>query len=193
MRFALLIPTLLVGAVVGPLSAVEAAGVAAVQEGVPGGTFVKTVKVLAKVVSVDPATRMVVVSTETGRDLRIKVPAESANFDQVQVGAMVRIQLVEELVVAMADGASATKDGAVAAVALAPEGAKPGGVIAQATRVTATVKAIDQEQRIATLAFPDGSTKQFKVRPDVDLKARAVGESVSFTVTEAIAISVEKP
>jgi hypothetical protein len=46
---------------------------------------------------------------------------------------------------------------------------------------------------MATLAFDDGSTKTFPVRPDIDLGQRSVGEKVVFQVTEMIAISVEKP
>jgi hypothetical protein len=45
----------------------------------------------------------------------------------------------------------------------------------------------------ATLLFPDGTTKTFKVRKDVDLTKQTVGTDVVMRVTEAVAISVEKP
>jgi hypothetical protein len=78
-------------------------------------------------------------------------------------------------------------------VALAPKGAKPGGLVAQTTRITATVGAIDMKKRTATLRFEDGSTKTFSVRDDIDLSQRKVGEKVVFQVTEMLAIRVEKP
>jgi hypothetical protein len=78
-------------------------------------------------------------------------------------------------------------------VLLAPKGARPGGLAAGTTTVTAKVTAIDQKKRTATLRFEDGSTKTFPVRSDVDLKQRKVGEQVTFRVTERIAINVEKP
>ena len=78
-------------------------------------------------------------------------------------------------------------------VALAPKGAKPGGVVAQVTQVTASVVAIDHAKHTATLRFDDGSTKTFPVREDIDLSRHKVGERVVFRVTEMIAISVEKP
>jgi hypothetical protein len=65
--------------------------------------------------------------------------------------------------------------------------------VAETVQITATVSAIDQENRTATLAFEDGRTKTFPVRDDIDLSQRKVGEKVVFTVTEMIAISVEKP
>ena len=78
-------------------------------------------------------------------------------------------------------------------MALAPKGAKPGGLVAQTTQITARVEAIDRTERTATLRFEDGSTKTFPVRDDIDLSRRKVGEQVVFRVTEMIAIRVEKP
>ena len=54
-------------------------------------------------------------------------------------------------------------------VALAPKGAKPGGIMAATTQVTAKVTAIDVEHHKATLQFEDGTTRTVAVRPDVDL------------------------
>jgi len=45
----------------------------------------------------------------------------------------------------------------------------------------------------ATLQLPDGSSKTFKVRPDVELTKDNVGTEVVIRTTEAVAISVEKP
>ena len=78
-------------------------------------------------------------------------------------------------------------------VALAPKGAKPGGIMAETTQVTAKVTAIDTEHRQATLQFDDGTTQTVAVRPDVDLSKRKVGDKVVIRTTEALAITVEKP
>ena len=84
-------------------------------------------------------------------------------------------------------------DGAAAAVALAPLGEKPGALMSNTVEITATVKSIDVEHQKATLLFPDGTSKTFKVRKDVDLTKQAVGAEVVIRATEAVAISVEKP
>jgi hypothetical protein len=78
-------------------------------------------------------------------------------------------------------------------VVLAPEGAKPAGLTITTIQIAATVTAIDADNRVATLVFADGSKKAVKVRPDVDLAQRQVGEQVSITITEAMAISVNAP
>jgi hypothetical protein len=115
------------------------------------------------------------------------------NFDQIRVGDQLKVTVTEQLAVAMAQAGAPPSDGGTAVVALAPVGAKPGGVVANTMQVTAKVSAIDLKHHKATLQFPDGTTKTFAVRKDVDLTQRQVGEEVSIRVTEALAISVEKP
>ena len=80
-----------------------------------------------------------------------------------------------------------------AGVALAPKGAQPGGIVAETVKITATVTEIDQSKRTATLRFDDGTIETFPVRDDIDLSKHEVGEKVVFVVTEAVALSVEKP
>jgi Cu/Ag efflux protein CusF len=72
-------------------------------------------------------------------------------------------------------------------------GAKPGVLMANTVEVTAKVEAIDLEHRKATLRFPDGKSKTFKVRKDVDMTKAKLGDEVVFRTTEALAITVEKP
>jgi hypothetical protein len=78
-------------------------------------------------------------------------------------------------------------------VALSPQGSKPGGMMVETTQVTATVTAINIEQRKATLKFEDGTTHIVAVRPDVDLSKRKVGDKVVIRTTESLAIKIAKP
>ena len=123
----------------------------------------------------------------------IKAGPEAINFDQIHVGDRVMVTAAEELVVQMAQPGESTDSKGAALVALAPKGAKPGGVVAETTLVTATLKEIDQSNHTATLEFEDGSTRTFPVRSDVDLKQRKIGEKVTFRVTEMVAITIQKP
>ena len=166
---------------------------AAIKEGVPGGVFVNTVEVSAKVTAVDTANRKVTLLLPDGTKTPVKVGPEAVNFDQLRSGDLVNVTLIEETVVYLDEEGVTPPDGAAAMVALAPKGAQPGGVVAATTQVTATVTAIDPASRTATLRFEDGHTKTFPVRDDIDLSLRKVGEKVVFLVTEMIAISVEKP
>jgi hypothetical protein len=168
-------------------------GALAYQEGVPGGVIVNTVDVSARVTAIDKAKRKVTLLGPDGEKFTVKVGPEAVNFDQIRVGDLVKATVTEELVISLDEGGAPSSEGEAGVVALAPKGAKPGGVVAQVTQITASVVAIDQAKRTATLRFDDGSTKTFSVRDDIDLSRHKVGERVVFRATEMIAISVEKP
>lgn len=101
--------------------------------------------------------------------------------------------MAEELLVFRANEGLPLPDGSAAVVAVAPTGDKPGMLVAGTTQVTAKVIGIDRNKRKAKLQLPDGTTKTFTVRQDVDLCKRSVGEEVVFRCTDSVAISVEKP
>lgn len=165
---------------------------AASQEGVPGGVFVNTLDVSARVTAIDLATRKVTLVNSEGRTFTVKAGPEVINLDQIKAGDTVKLTVTEELVVYLADE-SAPPDATAGIVALAPKGARPGGVVAATERVTGTVTAIDLAKHTATIRFEDGTTKTFPVRPDVDLSQHQAGERVVFHSTEMIALRVEKP
>jgi hypothetical protein len=169
-----------------------AAGVA-YQEGVPGGVVVETYKMTATVTGIDAANRKVTLVTPEGKKTTVTCGAEVINFDQIHVGDQLKVTVTEELAASMATAGATNTDGGAAVVALAPKGAKPGGIMAKTVQVTAKVTAIDLKHHKATLRFPDGTEKTVAVRPDVDLTQRQVGEEVVIRCTEAVAIAVEKP
>ena len=162
-------------------------------EGVAGGAFVQTYQLTAKVIAINQASRKVTLLSPDGIKQTVKVGPDAINFNQIRVGDTLKVEVTEELVVQLAGPGESAEDGAAALVAIAPKGATPGGVIAETTQVIATVTAIDQQKRTATLRFEDGSTKTFPVRSDVNLGKRKVGEKVVFRATEMVALSVEKP
>ncbi len=170
----------------------EGGGAVAYQEGVPGGVIVNTLEVSARVTAIDSADRKVTLLTSGGEEHLVRVGPEAVNFDQIQVGDLVKATVTEELVIFLDEEGAPASEGEAGAVALAPKGAKPGGVLAQATQIIGTIIEIDQTKRTATLRFDDGNTETFPVRNDIDLSQRKVGERVVFRHTEMIAISVEK-
>jgi hypothetical protein len=164
---------------------------AAYSEGVPGATVVETHELTATVTAVDKANRRLHLLSPEGFKQTVKVDQEAVNFDQIRAGDKLKIVVAEELVVQLA--APGTESGKVTFVSLAPKGAKPGGVVSETRQIAATITAIDQQKHTATLRFGDGTTSTFHVRSDVDLSKRQVGEKMLARVTEAIALSVEKP
>ena len=163
------------------------------EKGVPGGTVVETYDVLATVTKIDPANRKVTLSAKNGKQTTVECGPEVVNFDQLRVGDVVKAIITSELTVAMADAAETRVQSADATAVLAPKGAKPAGLIAATQQYTATIKSLNLKRHQATLRFPDGSTRTFNVRKDVDLTQRKVGEEVTFRVALAMAISITKP
>ena len=171
----------------------ETTTAAAYKTGVPGGIYVQTFKNSATVTAIDKANRKVTLVSPDGKKATVKCGPEVINFDQIQIGDQVKATQIEELVVSLAAAGATPSQTAGALVVLAPEGAKPGGVVAETTQLTAKVKAIDLKNHKVTLQFPDGTSKTFPVRKDVDLTQQKVGAEVSIQRTEAVAIIVEKP
>jgi hypothetical protein len=167
--------------------------VVAADKGVPGGVIVDTYQATATVTGIDAANRKVTLVTPEGRKETFKAGPEVVNFDQIRVGDQVKATVAQQLVVYMAKDNPPAGEGEAALVALAPKGAKPGGLMANTVQVIAKVKAINLKDHKATLQFPDGSTKTVEVRKDVDLSQRQVGEEVVIRCTEAVALTVEKP
>lgn len=165
----------------------------AAEKGVPGGVMVETYQATATVTAIDAATRRVTLVSPDGKKTIFKAGPDVVNFDQIRVGDQVKATVTEELAVFMAMDAPPQAQGAATTVALAPVGAKPGGLVAETVQVKATVTAIDLKKHKATLQFPDGTKHTVAVRPDVDLTQRHVGEEVVIRCTEALAINVEKP
>ena len=171
----------------------QVSSVTDVQKGVPGRVTVNSLEVSASVTAIDTKNRKLTLLLPDGDKEKVMVPPEVVNFDQIEVGDLVKANLTESLVIYLDREDALNTDNFASGVALAPEGAKPGAVIAGTVKVTATVTAIDQSQRTATLRFDDGAVETFPVRDDIDLSKRKVGEKVVFIITEVVALSVEKP
>jgi len=171
----------------------EGAVLTAFKPGVPGGVLVGTYRETATVTGIDKEKRKVTLVTPDGAMGTFKAGPDVVNFDQIQVGDQVKATVTQELAVFVRKNGEPTTTGTATTVALAPVGAKPGALIADTVEVTAKVSAIDLKQHKATLQFPDGTSKTFKVRPDVDLTTQSVGQEVVIRTTDALAISVEKP
>jgi hypothetical protein len=173
--------------------AVETTSTAATVQGVPGGIFISTSQLRATVTGVDKTSRKVTLRGADGKKRTIKAGPDVVNFDQIKVGDEVLAEVTEELVVYLNERGAPVSEQAEMAMILAPKGAKPSGVLAESSRVTARVESVDLAKHTATLRFEDGSTKIFPVRPDVELNQGQVGQQVVFRVTDMIAISVSKP
>jgi hypothetical protein len=159
-----------------------------------GGVMIgEKIKVAGKVISIDAATRTVVVEGEQGRQVSIVAPKDAPNFDQIEVGDPVAATYIESIALAIAPVADAEPGASgTAAVSSAPPGATPGGVMAEQIQLRAVVKAVDVKTRSVTLDVPSGGERTLKVGEGIDLERVKTGEQVSVTLTRALAISIDR-
>lgn len=156
-----------------------------------GAIIVNTMTSTATVTGIDATKRKVTLEMRKGHKTTYKCGPEVVNFDQIQIGDKVKVTYTEAAAVYIGSGAPPS-GAAGAGVALAPVGAKPGGVMVDTVRATAEVVAVDAKKHRVTLKLGDGDTKKVKVGKKVNLAAVNVGDNVTVVLSEGLAIHVEE-
>ncbi len=147
----------------------------------------------AVVVANDHETRVVTVQTADGEEITFTASTEARNLGQVSVGDILVAEYVETISVKVMENEGFEPEVIEAtAIARTEEGEMP-GVAAMAANVTiSTVEEINLEANTFKLKGPDGEVNEYVARNPDNLRRSAVGDLVVITVTEAIAITVEK-
>jgi hypothetical protein len=153
----------------------------------------QSMTVSAVVEAIDHETRVVTVRKPDGEAITFTASEEARNLDQVSVGDVLIAQYTEtvSIDVVAGDGLEPEAAGA-AAMARTEKGEMPGVAAMDATVVISTVEEINVEANTFKLKGPDGVVTEYTARNPENLKRSEVGDLVVITVTEAIAITVEK-
>ena len=166
---------------------------AEIEERVPGGRVLETTTIQATVTGIDTPKRKIMLVSPKGKKLTTRVGSEVVNFDRIQIGDQLKVTLIEETVIRMVKPGERVEESAELVGELPAVGSKPCLTAHESYQVIATVTDIDPKKRKATLQFSDGTTKKVKVRSDIDLSQRKVGEKVLIRLTESLAVRLEKP
>jgi len=164
----------------------------AVKKSDTSAVSVETYKATATVTAIDAATRKAKLTLTNGKRITVTCGPDVVNFHQIRINDRVKVTMTKEVAVYLdkAKPANATRD---TTVGYAPIGAKPGKVIAHTVQATVKISAIDIKTRNVTLIGKDGTSTTIKADEHVNLAKVKVGDSVTACVTEAVAVSVEKP
>ncbi len=151
----------------------------------------------ARVVSIDHTDRTVRLRGPRGRTFTVAVSPEVKNFDQVRAGDNVTLQYYESIAFTLSKpGASPPADSATAGVSTAEPGALPGGLVARRITVTGLVTGIDMDAHTLSLVDPKGGGVQTIHVTDPqrqqDMQTVKVGDTITATITQALAVSVER-
>jgi hypothetical protein len=161
------------------------------QQGVEMGD---AVVVTAEVVAIDKVDRTLALLGPEGNVVVLEIGYEARNFDQIEIGDKVKAAYYESVAIYIGKRGQKPETDAGMVVARSAKGAKPAVVAVEAVDVSAEVQSIDKAKRTVTLKMPDGRVATTRV--DASVKAfdtLKVGDSIHARLTEAVAISVEKP
>jgi hypothetical protein len=152
------------------------------------------VTVTAKVVHVDYIDRELGLLGPDGNVVYVEVGKEARNFDQVQVGDMLKVTYYQSIALFIGKGDEKPEASSGTVAARSAKGDMPAGVVVETDDVSAQVTDINRDDRTVTLKLPDGEMVTKKVDPAVKaFDTLQVGDSVNVRYTEALAISVERP
>jgi hypothetical protein len=165
----------------------------AYREGVPGGTWLESYKIPLTVAAIDPASRrLTLVASDNSRNTFTAGP-DFKGFDKLKVGDQVQAAVARELVIFLRQHGLPPEADTSAAKALIKDGDQSGVLKADPVEKTAKVTALDRTQGQATLEFADGTTRNVRVRNDVNLWKFEPGEEVVIRTRSAVVLNVEKP
>ena len=152
-----------------------------------------TTKMTATIVSIDLATRDVVLIDSNGKMHTINVSDQARNLDQVKVGDKVTAEYTEAISLQLKKRGTSGSSPPTAQEAMvrSPQGTKPGGAVGRKITAIATVVEVNPKKQYITLRGPQGNEYDVQVLDPAQFKAVAKGDEVEVVYTEALAISVQ--
>ena len=150
----------------------------------------QTVEANATITAIDKATRGITLKSPQGDVVQVTAGPEVKNFDQLQVGDVVKIGYLEALVLELRKGGGLKVEKAdTAGAAAAQPGAKPAAAVGRQVIVVGDVIKLDAATQTVTVKGPE-RTVELKARDPEQFKLIAVGDQIQATYTEAVAIEV---
>ena len=172
---------------------VEKTSTVAYREGVPGGTLVEAYKIVARVTRIDAASRKVTLAAPDGSRNTFTAGPGDRVFDQLRAGDRAQALVTRQLVVLLSKNNAAPEEGPVLPPVLTPADDKAGVMRSDTLQRAARIGAVDRERRQATLKFPDGTSKTFAIREDVDPRRVKAGAEVVIRTSSSVVLTPEKP
>lgn len=149
----------------------------------------------ADVVMVDKATRGLLLRREDGAMMRMRVPAEVRNYDQIAAGNQLRVRFRQQLRVERNTTATGPADARLtAAAARAPKGDMPAAAAGAELSVVVQIESIDLSRDIVTFSLASGELVSHRIATDQGrnfVRGLKVGDKVTLAYSEALALSVE--
>ena len=146
----------------------------------------------ATVVSIDHSTRMVTLRTPDQRLHTLRIDPSVRNLNKVRKGDQVVTTYYEAVAVQVKKPGTAQPGISTTTDAERATTGRPGAAAAETTNVTARVVKIDRKRRSIDLQGPEGNVLTVNVHDPSHLQNLEVGDLVEVSITEAVAVQVEK-
>jgi hypothetical protein len=149
------------------------------------------IQLTATVLSVDKLDRSIVVKGADGEPQQIQLTEDVKNFDQIQPGDQLVIEVYSALAMQLAKPGEEFGDAASTMVTVAQPGEKPKLVLAEVVEALARITAIDKATRELTVTGPMGKSLTLQVPEGMEkFDELKVGDEVNARYVEAFAVSV---
>ncbi|HET9488687.1 MAG TPA: hypothetical protein VFR64_02860 [Methylomirabilota bacterium] len=183
---------LAINACLGGQTSAQVAPSAAVGER-QGVVIAERATLAATVKDIDRSQRLMTLQIREDRTVKLDVPKEVKNFDQINVGDAVEAEFLNAVAIAMRPAGTPAAPTEATTVKVAPRGDLPAGAVVKTKQITATVETIDYDSRTVTLKGPEGETRTIAVDPSVErFRDVKVGDQVVVRHTEALAIIIKR-
>ena len=155
----------------------------------------QSTSVTATVEAVDAEHRELTLKSPKGEVVVIEVPEAVKRFSEIKVGDKLKIKYTEALVLELHKADSGAKLGTEYGeqIERAPGTSRPAGSVTRKIVATVAVQAIDKSVPSITVQTAKGNTQSFRVQDVKNLENVAVGDKISITYSEAIALQVLTP
>ena len=162
----------------------------AAQQPLPKASAGEVVTMTAKVVSVDTATREVVLEGSNGAKRTIVAGPDVRNLAQVKPGDIVKATYTQAVAIELKKGGSGTRSTTVKeGGSRAKVGEQPSGTAQRQVTITGTVEQVDKAKRLVSVKGPQGNVVDVAVSEQT-MKEVNVGDGVELVYTEALAVTV---
>lgn len=154
----------------------------------------RLISTTATVEAVDLANRTVTLRGPN-RTVTVKAGDDVKNLDQVKAGDLVNITYYESMMAQIYKKGETPPPSGIQAKQFregAPAGQMPAGAVARSIQITATVQSIDKAKNIVVLKTPEGNLEAHQAKDPKNLEKVEVGDTVLLSLTQAVAISVER-
>lgn len=157
-------------------------------------SIAELVTVTGEVVALDAASRVITLRGPLGGEITGRVAADVKNLGEVKVGDLVTLAYYQSMALSAAKKGEPNPLFTGGDAATAAPGEKPAGYVAQQTKRTVTVAAVDAERRSVVFRGEDGTLFPVEVeRPEFarKLETLRVGDQLDVVVTEAVIAEVK--